>query len=65
MLSNEGEAQILFERKFAWNSHKTQKQIAQKAIMPVLTGGAEGNRTHDLVIANDALSQLSYGPGHL
>src|SRR5690606_36103668 len=26
------------------------------------TGGAEGNRTPDLVIANDALSQLSYGP---
>ena len=28
----------------------------------VLDGGAEGNRTPDLVIANDALSQLSYGP---
>ena len=27
-----------------------------------LTGGAEGDRTPDLVIANDALSQLSYGP---
>ncbi len=27
------------------------------------TGGAEGDRTPDLVIANDALSQLSYGPG--
>ena len=26
-------------------------------------GGAEGNRTPDLVIANDALSRLSYGPG--
>ncbi len=26
------------------------------------TGGAEGNRTPDLVIANDALSQLSYSP---
>ena len=25
-------------------------------------GGGEGNRTPDLVIANDALSQLSYGP---
>ncbi len=31
--------------------------------MPALLfGGAEGNRTPDLVIANDALSQLSYGP---
>ncbi len=26
------------------------------------TGGAEGDRTPDLVIANDALSHLSYGP---
>ncbi len=26
-------------------------------------GGAEGNRTPDLRIANATLSQLSYGPG--
>ena len=26
-------------------------------------GGAEGNRTPDLLIANEALSQLSYSPG--
>ena len=26
------------------------------------SGGAEGNRTPGLIIANDALSQLSYGP---
>ena len=26
------------------------------------SGGAEGNRTPGLVIANDALYQLSYGP---
>lgn len=26
-------------------------------------GGAERNRTADLLIANEALSQLSYGPG--
>ncbi len=25
-------------------------------------GGADGDRTHDLSIANAALSQLSYGP---
>ncbi len=25
-------------------------------------GGAEGNRTPDLLIANEALSQLSYNP---
>ena len=28
----------------------------------VLAGGAEGDRTPDLIIANDALSQLSYSP---
>ena len=27
-----------------------------------IPGGAEGNRTPDLIIANDALYQLSYGP---
>ncbi len=27
-----------------------------------LSGGADGDRTHDLSIANAALSQLSYGP---
>ena len=25
-------------------------------------GGADGDRTHDLSVANAALSQLSYGP---
>src|SRR5258706_9859699 len=34
----------------------------QEASKKVATGGAEGNRTPDLVIANDALYQLSYGP---
>jgi hypothetical protein len=29
----------------------------------VKAGGAEGGRTPDLLIANEALSQLSYGPG--
>ena len=29
-----------------------------------LAGGAEGDRTLDLSIANAALSQLSYGPVH-
>ena len=29
---------------------------------PAKAGGAEGNRTPDLDIANVALSQLSYGP---
>ncbi len=29
-----------------------------------LPNGADGSRTHDLSIANAALSQLSYGPEH-
>lgn len=38
-------------------------QLARKPFLLSKTfGGAEGNRTPDLVIANDALSQLSYGP---
>jgi len=32
------------------------------AVCGELPGGAEGNRTPDLIIANDALYQLSYGP---
>ena len=28
-------------------------------------GGAEGGRTPDLLIANEALSQLSYGPAKM
>ena len=30
----------------------------------MMAGGAERDRTADLVIANDALSQLSYSPVH-
>ena len=37
--------------------------IGLAADVPV-NGGAEGDRTPDLVIANDALSQLSYSPVH-
>ena len=33
-----------------------------RASQIVTAGGAEGDRTPDLVIANDALSHLSYGP---
>ena len=39
---------------------KTQMPICP--LFSGVVGGAEGNRTPDLVIANDALSQLSYGP---
>src|SRR5262249_2470179 len=33
--------------------------------MPAGSGGAEGGRTPDLLIANEALSQLSYGPAKM
>ena len=33
-----------------------------KRAQPAKAGGARRDRTADLVIANDALSQLSYGP---
>ena len=33
-----------------------------KQAQPAKAGGARRDRTADLVIANDALSQLSYGP---
>ncbi len=37
-------------------------KIARPVGRAPITGGAEGDRTPDLVIANDALSHLSYGP---
>src|SRR5262249_57962307 len=35
---------------------------AGRSILAAAGGGAEGDRTPDLLIANEALSQLSYGP---
>ena len=43
----------------AWGTHCVTKQRLKWEIDP---GGAERDRTADLVIANDALSQLSYSP---
>jgi hypothetical protein len=40
-----------------YDSHAEPKQA-----QPAKAGGARRDRTADLVIANDALSQLSYGP---
>src|SRR5262245_46822744 len=38
-------------------------EAQKKRILSVfVAGGAEGGRTPDLLIANEALSQLSYGP---
>ncbi len=36
--------------------------LARSSAQPAKRGGARRDRTADLVIANDALSQLSYGP---
>ena len=44
------------------NSSEDESADAPSKIQRQSTGGAERNRTADLVIANDALSQLSYGP---
>ncbi len=43
-------------------SHAESQRGKHEEISRKKNGGAEGNRTPDLVIANDALSQLSYGP---
>jgi hypothetical protein len=37
--------------------------VFPSSVAKTKAGGAEGNRTPDLVIANDALYQLSYDPG--
>jgi hypothetical protein len=61
---------------FCWGTELYRKEIdlhapvavAQRRITSALCrktecdGGAEGNRTPDLIIANDALYQLSYSP---
>lgn len=43
--------------RFTSTYFRMEKQDLIKA-----SGGAEGNRTPDLLIANEALSQLSYSP---
>ena len=37
-------------------------ECAEENHLVGIFGGAEGGRTPDLLIANEALSQLSYGP---
>ena len=41
---------------------RSEEGNAGEKHMLMLAGGAEGDRTPDLIIANDALSQLSYSP---
>jgi hypothetical protein len=45
-------------RKTTREQVKEVKRIVNRGI-----GGADGIRTHDLLNANQALSQLSYSPG--
>src|SRR5690606_24478098 len=46
----------------AGNGRHREKDISRREKERRRNGGAEGNRTPDLIIANDALSQLSYSP---
>jgi hypothetical protein len=39
------------------------KIFANQPCMPTPSGGARRDRTDDLLLAKQALSQLSYGPG--
>ena len=48
------------EDAYASRVQKKESRVARPGF--VIGGGATGDRTPDLVIANDALSQLSYGP---
>ena len=52
---------VLHPRCAGLDVHKDSVVAAVRLAEPG-AGGAEGNRTPDLVIANDALSQLSYSP---
>ena len=53
---------------FGWIDRvEATKKAGQFPVQPIditrkFSGGAKEDRTPDLVIANDALSQLSYGP---
>ena len=43
-------------------ANPARNQDSQLSVSKQIVGGAEGSRTPDLLIANEALSQLSYGP---
>ena len=65
-LSNRSHAEplavpLLCQRRFPiW--HREQRACENLSLEKGLDGGAERDRTADLLIANEALSQLSYGP---
>ena len=56
--------EALGRRGLSFDDYQRQRAalLGQPKPFGALAGGAEGNRTPDLVIANDALYQLSYGP---
>ena len=49
-------------RAMAWQPSLREGLAEPKQAQPAKAGGARRDRTADRVIANDALSQLSYGP---
>ena len=50
------------QRPVNWRETRGQ-ETKNRALGPVSEdGGEDGDRTHDLIDANDALSQLSYPP---
>ena len=50
------------DSKIAMKKYDPQPCRNQSQIQSDLLGGAEGDRTPDLMTASHALSQLSYGP---
>jgi hypothetical protein len=52
----------LLVRSFAALSLRSESQMAKRAKLQGVRGGADEDRTRDLIHAMDALSQLSYGP---
>jgi hypothetical protein len=54
--------QILLQSARSKRAPRLHGPVSRKAIKAWETGGADRDRTDDLVIANDALSQLSYCP---
>lgn len=46
----------------AWKTKERHKHSRNGLFMPLLLGGDDEDRTHDLTDANRTLSQLSYAP---
>ena len=51
-----------FQICFQTPKEKAPANVRRGLLLPLETGGAEGIRTPDLLLAKEALFQLSYGP---